>query len=57
MRFFSNIILFMCLAIFGCTGSLLLCMEFLQLRRAGAALHLSAQVPIVVASLVAEHGL
>ena len=55
---FFKIYLFIYLFIFGCVGSLLLRTGFLQLWRAGAILCFAVRgLLIVVASLVAEHGL
>ena len=51
--FFLKIYLF----IFGCTGSMLLCMCFLQLQRAGAALCCGAQALDVQTSVAAASGL
>ena len=54
---FSFLTLFIYLFIFVCIGSSLLHAGFLQLQRVGATLRCGAGVLIVVASLVAEHGL
>ena len=43
--------------IYGCTGSLVLCLGFLQLWRAGAALVVVLGLLIAVVSLVAEQAL
>ena len=48
---------FIYLFIFGCVGSSLLHTGFLQLRRAGGYSSLQRGLLIVVASLVADHGL
>ena len=53
----NYIYIFFNLFTFGCVGSSLLRAGFLSLRRAGPTLRVVHGLLIVVASLVAEHGL